>query len=228
MRYVLSDIHGEIDLFCRLLEKIGLSDLDELYICGDFIDKGEDSVGLLRLVSSMPNVHAIIGNHDYLFLKYYHSLLGETSDESLVLSKLREYFPSNGHLLGWGQVDWLDSLPAYIETDEFICTHAGVPLDKAGVIPPLEGVSVEELVHDRRFKDPELFHTDPRCVFFGHTETACICGKDKILAYKRRNVSATGGVGDFYKVHLDTGAWRSGVLGCVCIDTMKPYYVTKN
>ena len=32
---------------------------------------------------------------------------------------------------------------------------------------------------------------------------------------------------DYYKIHMDTGAWSNGVLGCVCIDTLKVYYVKK-
>ena len=40
MRYVISDIHGEYDLFIRLMEKIGFSDNDDLerileLLCGD-------------------------------------------------------------------------------------------------------------------------------------------------------------------------------------------------
>ena len=42
MRYVISDIHGEYSLFVELMQKIGFSKNDELYICGDIIEKGDD------------------------------------------------------------------------------------------------------------------------------------------------------------------------------------------
>ena len=32
-------------------------------------------------------------------------------------------------------------------------------------------------------------------------------------------------VSDYYKIHLDTGAWSNGVLGCFCIDTCRAFYV---
>ena len=44
MRYCISDIHGEYDLFCRLMEYVKFSDSDELFVLGDMTDKGLDSV----------------------------------------------------------------------------------------------------------------------------------------------------------------------------------------
>lgn len=55
MTYCLSDIHGEYELFMRLLEKIKYSDSDNLIICGDVIDKGRASVRLAKTIFDMPN-----------------------------------------------------------------------------------------------------------------------------------------------------------------------------
>ena len=41
MTYIVSDIHGEYDLFIKLLEKIKFSNSDTMIICGDVIDKGD-------------------------------------------------------------------------------------------------------------------------------------------------------------------------------------------
>lgn len=56
MTYVISDVHGEYDLFIKLLEKIKFSDSDKIIICGDVVDKGPDSVKLLKYVLSKPNI----------------------------------------------------------------------------------------------------------------------------------------------------------------------------
>ncbi len=40
MLYVCSDIHGEYDLFVKMLQRINFSSMDEMIICGDIIDKG--------------------------------------------------------------------------------------------------------------------------------------------------------------------------------------------
>ena len=74
MRYVISDIHGEYDLFVKLLDRIGFSSRDELYVCGDIIEKGRDSIKLARLIFSMPNAYVIMGNHEHAFIQYYRFL----------------------------------------------------------------------------------------------------------------------------------------------------------
>ena len=229
MRYCVSDIHGEYELFYRLLENISFSDDDVMYICGDMIDKGKESVKLLSLICNKKNIRCIIGNHEYEFLKLYHSLMESSNDNyDSVLSRLRDYFSDDGNLLTWEIIDWLDSLPLYIEEENFICVHSGVPLSADKKLADLASVEAEYLVYDRKFKDPESFHTSPKCVLFGHTQTNFICGESKILAYRRNANAPIECIGDLYKVHLDTGTWSNGVLGCFCIDTCKATYVKKS
>ena len=78
MDYCISDIHGYYDLFCRMLDKIRFGGGDKLYVLGDIIDKGPDSIRLAKLLFSMPNVCCIAGNHEYDFLKYYRALMKQT------------------------------------------------------------------------------------------------------------------------------------------------------
>ena len=224
----MSDIHGEYDLFQRMLKAISFSENDELFICGDVIDKGASSVKLAKYISEQNNMHCIIGNHEDAFLKYYRYLMEHEEDGILdtVLERLREYFPE-GEPVEWDLLDWLESLPYYIETDDFICVHAGIPIQEDGKLLPLEKTKEEFLIHDRRFKDPQAIHLTEKCVFFGHTQTDCVCGDARILAYPRRNASKPYQINDLYKIHLDTGAWSNGVLACFCVDTCKAYYVKK-
>ena len=226
MRYVISDVHGEYELFVALLRKIRFSKEDEMLVGGDMIDKGKSSVRLLKLIFSLPNVKPIIGNHEYAFLKYYHGLMQTIPyNPDDILRKLQEYFPDDGHLLDWDTVDALEALPTYIEEDDFLLVHAGVPINDDGELLPPRLATTEQLVHDRRFKAPELVHRDKRCVFFGHTETTALIGRPRMIAYKR--TPSPTRVNDYYKIHLDTGAWSRGVLGCFCIDTLKPFYVER-
>ena len=224
MTYVLSDIHGEYDLFISLLKDISFSSDDVIYICGDVIDKGKSPARLAAFVSKYPNIKVILGNHEYEFLKYYHSLMSQDADTETVIRALREYFV-DGEYLDWDTVDWIESLPSYIETDSCIFVHAGVPYNDKRELLPLSTVADEELLYDRHFKDKSFVHTSPKCVFFGHTETSAITGKDEILAYLRRGAKPPYSIRDFYKVHLDTGAWSRGTLGCFCIENCMVHYV---
>jgi len=224
----MSDIHGEYDLFQRMLKAISFGENDELYICGDIIDKGDSSVKLAQYISEQNNMHCIIGNHEDAFLKYYRFLMEHEEDGVLdtVLERLREYFPE-GESIDWELLDWLESLPYYIDTDDFICVHAGIPIQENGTLLPLKKTQEEFMIHDRRFKDPKTIHLTEKCVFFGHTQTDCICGEARILAYPRSSASKPYKINDFYKIHLDTGTWSNGVLACFCVDTCKAYYVKK-
>lgn len=223
MRYCIADVHGEYDLFCRLLDLIKFDDGDELFICGDIIDKGPQSVRLARLVFSLPNIRCTVGNHEFQFFKFYDSLMqGCIDDYDEILEKLRAYF-QDGHLLDWNIVDALEALPYFIEEKEFICVHAGIPLDSNGKFFPLEKTEKERLVYDRNFKEPSVLPTDEKCVFFGHTPTSYITGKTDIITYPR--IQSPKSVGDYYKIHLDTGANLHKTLGCFCLDTLQTHYV---
>ncbi len=226
MIYIISDIHGEYELFIKLLQKINFSRQDELICCGDMIDKGPNSVRLLQFIKSMPNVKCIMGNHELEFLKYYWGMTQEeVVDFDVVLAKIQAYF-SDGYLLDWELVDWLEALPFYVERNNFICVHAGIPLDDSGAVMPLERVKLEQLVYDRRFKDPILVPITNKTVFFGHTPTSYISNESKIIAYRKEGV-AINGINDYYKIHLDLGVWLHGVLGCFCIETCEEFYVSK-
>ena len=69
--YVLSDIHGESARFYNLLEEICFSEDDTLYILGDVIDRGPHGISLLRDIMRRPNVHMLLGNHEYMCLQYH-------------------------------------------------------------------------------------------------------------------------------------------------------------
>lgn len=68
MIYCISDIHGEYDLYLSMLEKIGFSDSDTLYVIGDVIDRGKKGVDVALDMMSRPNVVFLRGNHEEMCL----------------------------------------------------------------------------------------------------------------------------------------------------------------
>lgn len=229
MTYCISDIHGEYDLFMRLLDKIKYSNSDRLIICGDLIDKGASSVRLAKTIFNLPNSYCIMGNHEYMFFKFYRSRMHSAIlDFDAILCHLQRYFPEDGDLLDWDTVDMLVDLPYYIEENDFICVHAGVPMDEEGRVLPLNEVSPEEFVHDRRFKDPMVLPKESKCVLFGRTPTTNINPIPKILTYPKTGCTqGSGNISDYCKIHLDTGASMNGILGCFCVDNCQEFYITK-
>ena len=224
MDYCISDIHGNYDLFCRLLDKIKFCDKDKLYVLGDIIDKGQDSIRLAKLLFFIPNVCCIAGNHEYDFLKYYRALMKQTEDYDWVLEKLRSYF-TDGKLLDWETVDQFDLLPFYIETDKFIGVHAGIPFQDGMLLPP-EDARPEQLVYDRFFKEPNVLPRGEKCILYGHTPVRYLTGRDEILLYQRDGTGkGSQNIADYCKIHLDTGVALSGVLGCFTVNSCLTFYV---
>ena len=67
--YVISDIHGQYDMFVDLLEKIKLKDEDTLYILGDVLDRGPHPVKTLRKLMEMPNAICLNGNDELMAME---------------------------------------------------------------------------------------------------------------------------------------------------------------
>ena len=68
--YVISDIHGCFDEFQTMLDKIKLSESDRLILAGDYIDRGKQSLEMLRWLELCPaNITPIKGNHDAEFVE---------------------------------------------------------------------------------------------------------------------------------------------------------------
>ena len=71
MTYVMSDIHGYMNLFNDILKQINLTEEDVLYILGDVIDRGPDGIKILLKIMRSKNMFMVIGNHELMMLNYY-------------------------------------------------------------------------------------------------------------------------------------------------------------
>jgi hypothetical protein len=73
---IIGDIHGCIDELKALIVKLDLNNNDELFFIGDLIDKGPDSVGVVKYVyelSKRNKIVLILGNHEEKFLRYLYN-----------------------------------------------------------------------------------------------------------------------------------------------------------
>ncbi|WP_226703205.1 metallophosphoesterase [Microbulbifer elongatus] len=64
------DIHGQLQVLKHSLCVTGVDlDKDLLILTGDVIDRGPDSVGMLEFIAANENVHSVLGNHEWMYLK---------------------------------------------------------------------------------------------------------------------------------------------------------------
>ena len=84
--YICSDIHGQYDLYKQMLEDIQFSEEDQLFILGDVIDRGPDSVPLLLDVMEKDNVTCLIGNHELMMWEYLHQKPEEDIGSTIIRS----------------------------------------------------------------------------------------------------------------------------------------------
>lgn len=138
-QFAISDIHGCNISFNALLEKIGLTTADELYLLGDYIDRGPDSKGVLdtimRLQTMGYKVRCLVGNHEDGMVRSLYDFEhceawmkkwgGKETLESF------DVFSINDVPLEYWR--FLDSLEKYIEVGDYLLVHAG--LNWSGVKP---------------------------------------------------------------------------------------------
>lgn len=79
MIYCISDIHGRIDLFDKMLEQINLKEGDMLYVLGDCIDRGGGLKVLQRIkeLSDKGMATLLMGNHELVWMDAlinYHAI----------------------------------------------------------------------------------------------------------------------------------------------------------
>jgi protein phosphatase len=97
----ISDIHGELDVFQNLLNKINFCENDILVILGDFYLKGsreQETFEFVQVLAKKPNVHVLRGNCEW----------------------------GRNDFMTDEQWAWVDSLPIIIESQDFIFVHAGL------------------------------------------------------------------------------------------------------
>ena len=112
--YVVSDIHGEYELFIRLLEEIRLKETDTLYVLGDILDRGSHPIRIILKLMEMPNVVCLTGNHELMALECLEFLMQEITEISI--EKVDEKMLEN--LMTWqynGSKSTIDTVPIEAE-----------------------------------------------------------------------------------------------------------------
>ena len=118
--YAIGDIHGCLESFERLLERIDFDPShDELLLCGDIVNGGPDSLGALRWVREHDDcVDTVLGNHD-LHMLAVASGSRPYRDKDTFRDVLDA--PDGSELL-----DWLRHQHMTLTFGDFFMVHAGL------------------------------------------------------------------------------------------------------
>jgi len=129
-KYAISDIHGCLKTFQVLLEKIDLQKTDELFLLGDYIDRGPNSKGvighILDLQKEAYTIHCLRGNHEQMMTD---TMTGNDRHADIWVrnggeATLKSYFEMEQEIPD-RHLQFLDNLPFYKKTEGYYLVHAG-------------------------------------------------------------------------------------------------------
>ncbi len=228
MIYVVSNLHGNYAKFKELLKVISFKDSDIMYVLGDIVDYGEESMELVGDLSVRYNIYPIVGEHDYTAVKMlsgFEKMLksGETPDKKFI-AKMTEWAADGGQVtldafrtldaeMREGIIDYLSDMTLYEEVEaggrDFILVHAGIAGFK-------NGIDLEKLKPEAFFTEPldlTKKYFDDKIVVVGHNPTT----------------EENGGGGKIFfgngSIAIDCGEARGGTVGCLRLNDFKEYYV---
>jgi len=229
MTYVVSNLHGNMEKFQKLLDDVAFTENDVMYVLGDIVDYGEDPMGLLCDLSMRFNVLPIVGEHDLRALKLLKAL-----DEMLreggmpdaeVLGQMTEWISEGGQktIEGFkaldeemreGVLDYLADMALYEEVTvggrKYLLVHAGI----ADFDPdmPLDEYMPEDFIREPLDMEREYF--EDATVIVGHVPADSLPGADAGMIYYGEG-----------SINIDGGLAYGGKLACLCLDNGKEYYV---
>lgn len=220
-RFVLGDIHGEIDYLKEVIEKSGIDPENDLLIqIGDIVDRGEEPFKCIDELLKFRHLILIRGNHDEAFIQKIATGISDLGDH-----------PENGQnitLEKWDQLTkdqkkhyystlLLKQIPYHITQDNICFVHGG--FDR---MEKIEDQDETSLLWDREFvnqmmscsKDQKLQTVDDfKEIYIGHTPT---------IYWNEVKPIMKGGV-----INIDTGSGKGGPLTIMNIDT-KEYWQSKH
>lgn len=215
----ISDIHGHYDKFVELLKIVNYNPKeDQLILCGDYIDRGNDNIKTLLLIDELINNGAIalIGNHEDMFKMLlnknmlHHALFCEEYIDLGMNNTVKDFYRATEHERFIISKLLNNKLLPYYEYGNWIFVHAGINANVS-----IDENSIENLIWSReKFYMNKAY--DNKIIIFGHTPTFCIHNNSGIWRDEEYND----------KIGIDCGcSYKDGKLCCFDISNNIEYYI---
>ena len=130
-KFAISDIHGCLQSFKALLEQLDLQKTDQLYLLGDYIDRGPDSKGVIDYIWHLQEagyeIYCLQGNHDVMLLRAAKSFTDNISwMQHGGEATLKSFGVERATDIPRKYLSFLERLPQVFEIDNYILVHAGL------------------------------------------------------------------------------------------------------
>lgn len=177
-RFVISDVHGCCQTLQALVwEHLALTPQDQLFLLGDYIDRGPDGAGVLDFIMDLQNtgyqVYPLRGNHEQMLLtawEVFQALEPDTKAHTSFAAKARDKSmvdPIQDCILPRFE-QWIRALPYYYELDNFYLVHAGFNFKKSA---PFEDFYAMLWTMRFSLKRYDAVKAKRKHVIFGHQKT---------------------------------------------------------
>jgi serine/threonine protein phosphatase 1 len=135
-QFAISDIHGCAQTFDALLNEIQLSPSDELFLLGDYIDRGLDSKGVIDKILALQKdgyrVQCLMGNHEEMLLECLDPAAFGMTDlwlknggKATLQSFSLPWYANPAHIPKI-YLDFMHRLHLYFEAGPYLMVHAGL------------------------------------------------------------------------------------------------------
>ena len=216
MIYCISDIHGEYERYIAMLNLIGFSDDDTLYVLGDVIDRGKQGIEILLDIMKRPNVFMITGNHEQMCLAtlghnneigarhLWQQNGGSNTYRAMVYGRAKEQ--------RWKIIHFIEKLPDHLEIE--------VGYRKFHLVHGFPANNKEDRIWGR--VEQNSTHDIPNTtVIVGHTPTSFLTGKEDepLSIWHGNNI-----------IDIDCGCGSKSEyrrLACLRLDDMQEFYVSE-
>lgn len=230
MTYVMSDIHGNLKRFNRIMKLIDLHPEDTLYILGDVIDRYPDGITILQRIMKKSNIKMLLGNHEHMMLQslgVYQNRDTPSLSDILQRRKQLKCWHHNGGKATHDQfqqqspkeqkriVEYLNALPRNISIEvngkEFLLIHGGIE-SNFNVYTSEYDDAISHAVWSRNHLSTCI--TKDKLLVFGHTPTFHFKNFFPPQIFQQDN-----------RIGIDCGCgYEIGRLACLRLDDMKVFY----